>query len=463
MDYVIVCGDFGLCWAKDGTFEYNCKFFAEKKFTLLWVQGNHENYDMIAKYPMEEWHGGKVRHIVRDKVILLERGQVFEIEGKTFFTFGGASSHDIQGGVLDRKENDFAEKKKRAIRHQLPYRILHESWWEEELPTEMEMEEGRKNLAKHNYKVDYVITHCCASKVQEQLDKTPGCIYEADVLTEYFQEIEEKLQYTHWYFGHYHMDMNVDEFHTLLYHGMVALEEKKELDLLPVLGKPRYTYKDKVRFILAGEEKLGVVRIVDAYGTYEQGEEPSYDIYVEEDKCLYKHVCESEVIGKEIDIDLQLEMFPMFFAQTEKKEQEKKYNMKLACKSDSRGLCYADMLVRKNGKDYVCQPLVRTGAEVTIFSAQELEVSVEGLSKKSVLIGMETIEVYKVKVDCVKLGENEIYGVDFVYVSTLEYFKSKPVLGMDYIAHMNIKKEASGVMELEFDAVELGIKIKREV
>ncbi len=50
---------------------------------------------MIAEYPLEEWHGGLVRHIVRDKVILLERGQIFNIEGHTFFTFGGAASHDI--------------------------------------------------------------------------------------------------------------------------------------------------------------------------------------------------------------------------------------------------------------------------------------------------------------------------------------------------------------------------------
>ena len=71
-DYMIVTGDFGLCWAHDKTFDWNCKWFAERSFTTLWVQGNHENYYMIAEYPLEEWHGGLVRHIVRDKVILLE-------------------------------------------------------------------------------------------------------------------------------------------------------------------------------------------------------------------------------------------------------------------------------------------------------------------------------------------------------------------------------------------------------
>ena len=45
---------------------------------------------MIAEFPIEEWHGGKVRHIVRDKVILLERGQVFDINGKTIFYVWGS-------------------------------------------------------------------------------------------------------------------------------------------------------------------------------------------------------------------------------------------------------------------------------------------------------------------------------------------------------------------------------------
>lgn len=47
--------------------------------------------------------------------------------------------------------------------------------------------------------------------------------------------------------------------------------------------------------------KRGRVYAVDAFGTVEQSEEPSYDIMVEEDKCLYKHICESEILGKVIE------------------------------------------------------------------------------------------------------------------------------------------------------------------
>lgn len=80
-------------------------------FKILWVAGNHENYDMIEEYNLEEWQEGKVRYILRDKIIYLERGQIFKIEGKNFFTFGGASSHDVQGRILDRDDPEFARKK----------------------------------------------------------------------------------------------------------------------------------------------------------------------------------------------------------------------------------------------------------------------------------------------------------------------------------------------------------------
>ena len=298
-DYMIVCGDMGLCWAPDRTFHYNCSFFKERPYTVLWVQGNHENYDMIREFALEEWHGGKVRHIVRDKVILLERGQVFHIEGKTFFTFGGASSHDIQGGILDRNDPDFKIRAFKARKKGLSCRILRESWWPEELPTEEEMWEGLKNLGKVNYEVDYVITHCCSTSVQNILDPAPGQLYEPDALTDYLEQIEGKVQYKHWYFGHYHLDKKVDSKHTLLYHAITSLEdEDTDFAKVPRPGHPKYQLGGTVAFQWQAGEEIGKIRVVDAYGTFGQSEEPSYDIYSEEKKCLYKHILESEIIER---------------------------------------------------------------------------------------------------------------------------------------------------------------------
>ena len=64
------------------------------------------------------------------------------------------------------------------------------------------------------------------------------------------------------------------------------------------LGKPKYKYEDTVTFALDGKEKTGTVFIVDAFGTFDQNIEPSYDILVQEENILYKHIRETFVIGK---------------------------------------------------------------------------------------------------------------------------------------------------------------------
>lgn len=224
-DYVIICGDFGLLWSKDKTLDYNLDWLSRLPFKILWVQGNHENYDMIAEYPVEQWCGGKVRHIVRDKIILLERGQVFNIDGKSIFTFGGASSHDIQGGILDKTDPDYDIKKRKAILRDLPYRVINETWWTAELPTEEELQEGRDNLEKVGWKVDYVISHCCSTEKQNEISIIRHTIFEKDILTEYFSELESRLNYKQWFFGHYHINSYIDTKHTVLYEQIIPIEE----------------------------------------------------------------------------------------------------------------------------------------------------------------------------------------------------------------------------------------------
>ncbi len=225
-DYVIVCGDLGLCWRYDNEFTYNCENMSRWPFKILWVQGNHESYTVIEDYPVEMWNGGKARHIIKDKVILLERGQVFNIDGKIFFTFGGAQSHDVQGGIFDKASPTFTQDRRRAIEMGLPYRVIGESWWPEELPNKQELDEGRRNLANVGYKVDYVISHCASNRIQKILTNEYGKRdYEKNVLTDYFEELEDALDYGHWYFGHYHENARIDEKHTLLYEDIVAIEK----------------------------------------------------------------------------------------------------------------------------------------------------------------------------------------------------------------------------------------------
>lgn len=73
------------------------------------------------------------------------------------------------------------------------------------------------------------------------------------------------------------------------------------------MNKSKYNYKDKVKFNLLYNNKeytiIGEIYIIDKYGTFEQNEEPSYDIYVDNftntnKPCLVKHIRESDIIQK---------------------------------------------------------------------------------------------------------------------------------------------------------------------
>lgn len=61
------------------------------------------------------------------------------------------------------------------------------------------------------------------------------------------------------------------------------------------MENPKYKLNDTVTFKFEDKELTGTVYIVDKYGTFEQNVEPSYDILVEEENCLYKHIVQSLV------------------------------------------------------------------------------------------------------------------------------------------------------------------------
>ena len=63
-----------------------------------------------------------------------------------------------------------------------------------------------------------------------------------------------------------------------------------------MIGKPKFKYNDNVKFTYINSEvKYGVIYIIDKYGTFEDDSDVSYDIFVEKDNCLYKHINEKYV------------------------------------------------------------------------------------------------------------------------------------------------------------------------
>lgn len=207
-DYLIVAGDFGCIWSGDRIDKWLLDWLENKNFTTLFVDGNHENFHLLNQYPVSLWNGGKV-HQVRPSIYHLMRGQVFTIEQKTIFTFGGAMSVDKQ------------------------YRKVNISWWPEEIPTEEEFQEGFRNLEKYNNQVDFVITHTAPSFIISKLFQGNEKIDDptAKILNMYMHDIAFKS----WYFGHFHESINIGRF-TGLYNQVEVL---KEGEVIPNDPEPR--------------------------------------------------------------------------------------------------------------------------------------------------------------------------------------------------------------------------------
>ena len=127
------------------------------------------------------------------------RGQIFNIDGKTFFTVGG-------GETIDK------------------YRRIEDiDYFKEELPTYDECLEYNKKLDEVNWEVDYVVTHCVGSNIEYRIN--PIYTETRNILNNYFFSIDKDLKFKHWYFGHYHIDKQIDDCHTCLMHKVIEIKD----------------------------------------------------------------------------------------------------------------------------------------------------------------------------------------------------------------------------------------------
>lgn len=236
-DMVIILGDFGGIWdytGKDKSEKYWLKWLDNKNFTTIFVDGNHECFPRLNEYPVKEFCGGKV-HEILPSVLHLMRGEVFKLEGKKFFTFGGASSHDVQDGILDPVK-DRAKIKRWYYDMEKRFRINGVNWWPQELPSVEEMENGRRNLERNENKVDFVLSHSAPSEAAEALglgkftakdsaeESFAKGSFTPDCLTGYFDGLlKDGLIFNRWLFGHYHQNCQCGEKFICLYEQIVRI------------------------------------------------------------------------------------------------------------------------------------------------------------------------------------------------------------------------------------------------
>ena len=194
-DILLVCGDFGFLWDGSPKELRLLDWLGKRPYQILFVEGTHDNIDLLSGYPEETLYGGQVRRVSGNCCQLL-RGECYEIEGKRVFALGGGESTDMD------------------------IRVEGETWWSRELPSAEELAHARETLASLNQQVDYIITHSVAPTVNKFLDREQMQI---NLLLAFLNEISETVQFKRWYFGSCHLDKAIPPKYCAVYQEILPV------------------------------------------------------------------------------------------------------------------------------------------------------------------------------------------------------------------------------------------------
>lgn len=197
-DILIICGDFGFLWDGSEKEKKAIQALCKKKYTICFVDGAHENFDMLSEYKPYRFHGGNA-HKITPNIFHLMRGEIFTFGDKTFFCMGGGESDDIEM----REEG--------------------KTWWKEEMPDAEEMMNGARNLKDYDYKVDYVITHEAPALAKDFIRLHSNQEVKISPLNTYLQELMKSVEYNHWFFGSMHIDLNISKKMTAVFNEIIKI------------------------------------------------------------------------------------------------------------------------------------------------------------------------------------------------------------------------------------------------
>lgn len=200
-DALIITGDFGCIWSGDKKEQKKLKALGKHKFNTLFVEGVHENFELLEQYPIEEWCGGLTRKI-SGNLRQLMRGQYYKIAGKTVFTFGGGQS-DENTSYIDIDDSDR---------------------WIKELPSDEELKAGLKNLEAHDYKVDFIITYEPPAHIIEFIDIG---VTNRNHINTYLDSILDKADFKMWYFGKRHINKLIPPRYQAVFDKVLTADDRK--------------------------------------------------------------------------------------------------------------------------------------------------------------------------------------------------------------------------------------------
>lgn len=200
-DTLIICGDFGFLWDNTKPEKKALNALSRRRYNICFVDGTHENFEILQSYPVVSWNGGQA-HKIRDNIYHLMRGQIFTIEGKTIFTMGGGEDPE-----MEPDENEDASVHK-------------------EIPTSQELMNGVAALEQRQYKVNFIVTHEPPARTRDFLLLSANKSLRVTALGAYFDALAKQAQYGKWFFGSMHVDRFVSDKQIALFRNIVEAKQQ---------------------------------------------------------------------------------------------------------------------------------------------------------------------------------------------------------------------------------------------
>ena len=208
-DTLIVCGDFGFVFDGCVKEKKRLKKIGKRKYNILFVDGVHDNLDLIGDYPTEEWNGG-MTHVISGNLRYLCRGHIFTIEDMKIFAFGGGEASVLEQGAID--------------------------WWDGLLPSVEQVDEARARLKQVNDEVDYIVTHRPSRKINLLLT---GGETDINLLDTFFDEVRQTCSHKGWFFGSMHIDKFIPPTEAALFNEVRPLGSPMKFSNTNAAGRAR--------------------------------------------------------------------------------------------------------------------------------------------------------------------------------------------------------------------------------
>lgn len=203
-DILIILGDaginyYGYVWDREVK-----EFLANLPITIFAIHGNHEmRPESLEYYHTQIWHEGLV-YVEDDfpSLLFAKDGEIYNIGGKKVIAIGGAYSVD---------------KNIRLLRGW--------KWFLDEQPSDTIKSYVEEQLNRVEWKIDIVLSHTTPYSYMpvecfmRSVDQS-----RVDYSTEHWLDtLEEKMEYTNWFSGHFHCQKRIDKLE-ILFENYVVLD-----------------------------------------------------------------------------------------------------------------------------------------------------------------------------------------------------------------------------------------------